>query len=152
MREIIVESFFDYLRALISRRYAFACFAYLLTVLPPEGTGIECRRSTSNLFLTHRAVRIFFFLRRKNIALVNGRRCLRALSHARPCAHPSFLSLSLSLSLSPSSWAFFIFAAIARSQACRILTHENGPKGCASHDRCSIRSESTETARQIIYS
>ena len=151
MREVIVESFFDYLRALISRRYAFACFAYLLTVLPPEGTGIECRRSTSNLFLTHHAVRIFFSLLRKNIALVNGRRCLRALSHARPCAHPSFLSLSLSLSL-PLLLGFFIFAAIARSQACRILTHENGPKGCASHDRCSIRSESTETARQIIYS
>jgi len=77
--------------------------------------------------------------------------CLRARTraHVRTFS-PSFLPpppLSLSLSL-----PFFISAAIARSQACRILTHENGPKGCASHDRCSIRSESTETARQIIYS
>ena len=61
----------------------------------------------------------------------------------------SFYSLSLSLSLSLS---FFSFRGSRSIEVCRILTHENGPKGCASHDRCSIRSETTETARQIIYS
>lgn len=47
---------------------------------------------------------------------------------------------------------FFSFRGSRSIEVCRILTHENGPKGCASHDRCSIRSETTETARQIIYS
>ena len=61
----------------------------------------------------------------------------------------SFYSPSLSLSL---SLFFFSFRGSRSIEVCRILTHENGPKGCASHDRCSIRSETTETARQIIYS
>lgn len=71
--------------------------AYLLTVLPPEGTGgprAAVARRLIRFRFQHRARNgdsFFFFSPEKNIAPVSDcRRCLRALSHARPCARPSF--------------------------------------------------------------